>query len=137
MVVKNLLLKVLEENESGSKSEYEKILEDINHLVCVEDSTIRIEENVHYKVMNSSNTIGFDFKTIYDKLNKYYKLYKSEGDKLLDYKTFTKMISKSVYIVDQYPKKHYKAVKRKVLTTDYKGLATYVMKNNIDRASCM
>ena len=86
MVVKNLLLNVLEENESGSKSEYEKILEDINHLVCVEDSTIRIEENVHYKVMNSSNTIGFDFKTIYDKLNKYYKLYKSENDKLLDYK---------------------------------------------------
>lgn len=129
MIVENLKCNVLEENESGSKSEYEKILEDINHLVCNEDRTIRLEEGVHYKILSNNDTIAFDFKTIYDKLNKYYKLYKSDGEHLLDYKTFTKMISKSAYVVDSDPKKHYKAVKRKVLVEDDKGFASYVMKN--------
>lgn len=129
LIVENLQQNVLEENTTGSKSEYEKILEEINHLVAVEDSTIRIEENVHYKVMTSSNSIAFDFKTIYDKLNKYFKLYKSDMENLIDYKTFIKMISKSSYIIDSDSKKHYKAVKRKVLSVDDKGLSTYLWKN--------
>lgn len=129
IIVNNLKQNVLEENDNGSKSEYEKILEDINHLVCIEDRTIRVEEGVHYRILSSNNTVAFDFKTIYDKLNKYYKLYKSDNDKLLDYKTFTKMISKSAYVVDIDPKKHYKAVKRKVLIEDENGLINYVMKN--------
>ncbi|MEG0051293.1 MAG: CHC2 zinc finger domain-containing protein [Terrisporobacter sp.] len=129
IIVENLRYNVLDENESGSKSEYEKILEDINHLACIEDRTIRVDENVHYKILSNNEYIAFDFKTIYDKLNKYYKLYKNDGERLLDYKTFTKMISKSGYVVDSDPKKHYKAVKRKVLIEDDKGLPNYVMKN--------
>lgn len=129
IIIDNLKYNVLEEHENGSKSEYEKILEEINHLVYIEDRTIRIEEGVHYKILSNTNTIAFDFKTIYDKLNKYYKLYKSENEKLLDYKTFTKMISKSAYVIDSDPKKHYKAVKRKVLSEDENGLPTYIMKN--------
>ena len=79
--------------------------------------------------LSNHEHIAFDFKSIYDKLNKYYKLYKSDSEKLLDYKSFTKMISKSAYIIDPDPKKHYKAVKRKVLVEDDKGLPYYVMKN--------
>lgn len=129
IIVNNLKYNVLEENESGSKSEYEKILEEINHLAYIEDKTIRIEEGVHFRILSNTNTIAFDFKTIYDKLNKYYKLYKGENEKLLDYKTFTKMISKSAYVIDTDPKKHYKAVKRKVLTEDENKIPTYIMKN--------
>ena len=129
IIVDNLKYNVLDENENGSKSEYEKILEDINHLAFIEDRTIRLEENVHYKILSNHEHIAFDFKSIYDKLNKYYKLYKSDSEKLLDYKSFTKMISKSAYIIDVDPKKHYKAVKRKVLVEDDKGLPYYVMKN--------
>ena len=50
-------------------------------------------------------------------------------DNLIDYKTFIKMISKSSYIIDSDSKKHYKAVKRKVLSVDDKGLSTYLWKN--------
>ena len=41
-------------------------------------------------------------------------MYKDASEKLLDYKTFTKMISKSAYIIDSDSHKHYKAVKIKV-----------------------
>ena len=114
MIIKNIKENVLEKHISGTRSEYEKILEDINHLVCIEDRTIRIEENVHFKILSKHNQIAFDFKTIYDKLNKYYNVYKDASEKLLDYKTFTKMISKSAYIIDSDSNKHYKAVKIKV-----------------------
>ena len=113
MIIKNIKENVLEKHISGTRSEYEKILEDINHLVCIEDRTIRIEENVHFKILSKHNQIAFDFKTIYDKLNKYYNVYKDASEKLLDYKTFTKMISKSAYIIDSDSNKHYKAVKIK------------------------
>lgn len=127
IIVENIKSNVLEENIY--KSEYEKILEDINHLVYIEDKSIRVEENIHYKILSNNEHIAFDFKSIYDKLNKYYNLYKDESERLLDYKTFTKMISKSAYIIDKDPKKHYKAVKRNVLVEDKNGIPIYKLKN--------
>lgn len=129
IIVKNIKLNVLDEHEGGAKTEYEKILEEINNLVCIEDKTIRVEENFHYRILSNNCHIAFDFKTIYDKLNKYYKLYKNDNDKLLDYKTFIKMISKSSYIVDSDPKKHYIPVKRKVLAEGEDGAVKYDFKN--------
>lgn len=129
IIVNNLKENVLEENQNGSKSEYEKILEDINHLVYIPDRKLRVEENVHFKVLYNNTHIAFDFKTIYDKLNNYYKQYKNDNEKLLNYNTFTKMISKSAYIAHLDPKKHYKAVKIKVLIEDKNGLPDYIIKN--------
>lgn len=127
IIVNNLKLNVLEEYEGGSKNEYEKILEDINQLVYIEDRTIRVEENVHFKILSNNIHIAFDFKTIYDKLNRYYKQYKSE--RLLNYNTFIKMISKSSYISDLNHKKHYTVVKIKVLVEDKSGRPDYIVKN--------
>ena len=129
IIVNNLKENVLEENQGGSKSEYEKILEDINHLVHISDRKIRLEENVHFKILSNNIHIAFDFKTIYDKLNNYYKQYKDDREKLLNYNTFIKMICKSAYIVDRDPKKHYKSAKIKVLVEDKNGLPDYIIKN--------
>ena len=129
IIINNLKLNVLEENQNGFRSEYEKILEDINHLIYIPDRKIRLEENVHYKILSNNIHIAFDFKTIYDKLNNYYKQYKNDSEKLLNYNTFTKMISKSEYIADLDPKNHYKAVKIKVLVEDKNGLPDYIIKN--------
>jgi|GEM_PF-2263452 len=129
IIINNLKPNVLEENQNGFRSEYEKILEDINNLICIPDRKIRLEENVHYKILSNNIHIAFDFKTIYDKLNNYYKQYKNDSEKLLNYNTFTKMISKSAYIADLDPKNHYKAVKIKVLVEDKNGLQDYIIKN--------
>ena len=129
IIVNNLKENVLEENQGGSKSEYEKILEDINYLVHISDRKIRLEENVHFKILSNNIHIAFDFKTIYDKLNNYYKQYKDDREKLLNYNTFIKMICKSAYIVDRDPKKHYKSAKIKVLVEDKNGLPDYIIKN--------
>lgn len=129
IIVNNLKYNVLEESQSCYKSEYEKILEDINHLIYIEDRKIRLEENVHFKILSNNTHIAFDFKTIYDKLNNYYKQYKNDGEKLLNYNTFVKMIGKSSYISDLDPKEHYKSVKIKVLLVDKNGLPDYQIKN--------
>lgn len=129
IIINNLKSNVLEENQNGFRSEYEQILEDINHLIYIPDRKIRLEENVHYKVLSNNIHIAFDFKTIYDKLNNYYKQYKNDSEKLLNYNTFTKMISKSAYIADLDPKNHYKEVKIKVLVEDKNGLLDYIIKN--------
>lgn len=39
------------------------------------------------------------------------------------------MISKSAYIIDKDPKKHYKSVKRNVLVEDKNGIPIYKLKN--------
>lgn len=131
IIINNLKLNVLEENQSGFKSDYEKILEDINNLIYIPDRKIRLEENVHYKILSNNIHIAFDFKSIYDKLNNYYKQYKNDREKLLNYNTFIKMISKSPYIADLDPKKHYKAVKIKVLIEDKNGFPDYIIKNKM------
>ncbi|WP_227632823.1 hypothetical protein, partial [Klebsiella pneumoniae] len=100
IIINNLKLNVLEENQNGFKSSYEKVLEDINNLIYIPDRKVRLEENVHYKILSNNIHIAFDFKTIYDKLNNYYKQYKNEDEKLLNYNTFIKMISRSAYIAD-------------------------------------
>ena len=41
------------------------------------------------------------------------------------------MISRSAYIADLDPKKHYKAVKIKVLVEDKNGLLDYITKNKM------
>lgn len=131
IIIKNLKLNVLEENQNGFKSDYEKILEDINNLIYIPDRRIRLEEDVHYKILSNNIHIAFDFKIIYDKLNNYYKQYKNDREKLLNYNTFIKMISKSTYIADLDPKKYYKAVKIKVLIEDKNGLPDYIIKNKM------
>ncbi|WP_455539527.1 CHC2 zinc finger domain-containing protein [Terrisporobacter sp.] len=127
IIIKNIKENVLEGNIS--KSKYEQILEDINNLVCIEDKTIKIEEDIHFKILSNCNQIAFDFKTIYDKLNRYYKVYKDDNEKLLNYKTFIKMISKSPYITDSDIENYYKPIKRKVLVEDENGLKTYDYRN--------
>lgn len=131
IIVDNLKFNVLEENQNGFKSGYEKVLEDINNLIYIPDRKVRLEENVHYKILSNNIHIAFDFKTIYDKLNNYYKQYKNEDEKLLNYSTFIKMISRSSYIADLDPKEHYKAVKIKVLVEDKNGFLDYITKNKM------
>ncbi|MCC3870359.1 CHC2 zinc finger domain-containing protein [Terrisporobacter mayombei] len=129
IIINNLKSNILEENQNGFKSDYEKILKDINNLIYIPDRKIRLEENVHYKILPNNIHIAFDFKTIYDKLNNYYKQYKNDSEKLLNYNTFTKMISKSTYIADLDPRKHYKSVKIKVLVENKNGFPDYIIKN--------
>lgn len=131
IIVDNLKFNVLEENQNGFKSGYEKVLEDINNLIYIPDRKVRLEENVHYKILSNNIHIAFDFKTIYDKLNNYYKQYKNEDEKILNYNTFIKMISRSAYIADRDPKEHYKAVKIKVLVEDKNGFPDYITKNKM------
>ena len=127
IIVNNLKENVMEEIQSNAKSEYEKILEDINQLVYIEDRKIRIEEGVHFKILSNNEYIAFDFKNIYDKLNNYYKNYKNYNKKLLNYSTFIKMISRSSYVLDS--KNYYKVVKMKVLVEDRNGMIDYLTIN--------
>ena len=131
IIINNLKCNVLEESQNGFKSNYEKILEDINNLIYIPDRKIRLEENVHYKILSNNIHIAFDFKAIYDKLNSYYKQYKNYDEKLLNYNTFIKMISKSAYIAHLDPKKHYRPVKIKVLVEDKNGLPDYITKHKM------
>lgn len=128
IIINNLKCNVLEESQNEFKSDYEKLLEDINNLIYIPDRKIRLEENVHYRILPDNIHIAFDFKSIYDKLNNYYKQYKNDSEKLLNYNTFIKMISKSEYIADLDPKKHYRAVKIKALVEDKNGLPDYIIK---------
>lgn len=128
IIVNNIKENILNEDYDGFKSVYEKIFEDINNLVYIPDRRLRIEKNVHFKILNNVH-IAFDFKTIYDKLNSYYKQYKSYEERLLNYNTFIKMISKSDYISDLDTKKHYKSVKIRILVEDKNGLPDYIIKN--------
>lgn len=127
IIINNLKENVIEEIQSNAKSEYEKILEDINQLVYIEDRKIRIEEGVHFKILSNNKYIAFDFKSIYDKLNNYYKNYKNYNKKLLNYNTFIKMISRSSYIWDF--ENYYKVVKMKVLIEDRNGMIDYLTIN--------
>ncbi len=86
------------------------------------DEKLSLSNNIH---------IAFDFKAIYDKLNNYYKQYKNYDEKLLNYNTFIKMISKSTYIAHLDPKKHYRPVKIKVLVEDKNGLPDYITKHKM------
>lgn len=131
IIINNLKCNVLEESQNEFKSDYEKLLEDINNLIYIPDRKIRLEENVHYRILPDNIHIAFDFKAIYDKLNNYYKQYKNDSEKLLNYNTFIKMISKSEYIADLDPKKHYRAVKIKVLVEDKNGLPDYIIKHKM------
>ena len=131
IIINNLKCNVLEESQNEFKSDYEKLLEDINNLIYIPDRKIRLEENVHYRILPDNIHIAFDFKSIYDKLNNYYKQYKNDSEKLLNYNTFIKMISKSEYIADLDPKKHYRAVKIKALVEDKNGLPDYIIKHKM------
>lgn len=131
IIINNLKCNVLEESQNEFKSDYEKLLEDINNLIYIPDRKIRLEENVHYRILPDNIHIAFDFKAIYDKLNNYYKQYKNDSEKLLNYNTFIKMISKSEYIADLDPKKHYRAVKIKALVEDKNGLPDYIIKHKM------
>lgn len=131
IIINNLKCNVLEESQNEFKSDYEKLLEDINNLIYIPDRKIRLEENVHYRILPDNIHIAFDFKSIYDKLNNYYKQYKNDSEKLLNYNTFIKMISKSEYIADLDPKKHYRAVKIKTLVEDKNGLPDYIIKHKM------
>ena len=131
IIINNLKCNVLEESQNEFKSDYEKLLEDINNLIYIPDRKIRLEENVHYRILPDNIHIAFDFKSIYDKLNKYYKQYKNDSEKLLNYNTFIKMISKSEYIADLDPKKHYRAVKIKALVEDKNGFPDYIIKHKM------
>lgn len=131
IIINNLKCNVLEESQNEFKSDYEKLLEDINNLIYIPDRKIRLEENVHYRILPDNIHIAFDFKSIYDKLNNYYKQYKNDSEKLLNYNTFIKMISKSEYIADLDPKKHYRAVKIKALAEDKNGLPDYIIKHKM------
>ena len=131
IIINNLKCNVLEESQNEFKSDYEKLLEDINNLIYIPDRKIRLEENVHYRILPDNIHIAFDFKSIYDKLNNYYKQYKNDSEKLLNYNTFIKMISKSEYIADLNPKKHYRAVKIKTLVEDKNGLPDYIIKHKM------
>lgn len=131
IIINNLKCNVLEESQNEFKSDYEKLLEDINNLIYIPDRKIMLEENVHYRILPDNIHIAFDFKSIYDKLNNYYKQYKNDSEKLLNYNTFIKMISKSEYIADLDPKKHYRAVKIKTLVEDKNGLPDYIIKHKM------
>ncbi|MCR1822134.1 MULTISPECIES: CHC2 zinc finger domain-containing protein [Peptostreptococcaceae] len=131
IIINNLKCNVLEESQNEFKSDYEKLLEDINNLIYIPDRKIRLEENVHYRILPDNIHIAFDFKSIYDKLNNYYKQYKNDSEKLLNYNTFIKMISKSEYIADLDPKKHYRAVKIKALVEDKNGFPDYIIKHKM------
>ena len=131
IIINNFKCNVLEESQNEFKSDYEKLLEDINNLIYIPDRKIRLEENVHYRILPDNIHIAFDFKSIYDKLNNYYKQYKNDSEKLLNYNTFIKMISKSEYIADLDPKKHYRAVKIKTLVEDKNGLPDYIIKHKM------
>lgn len=131
IIINNLKCNVLEESQNEFKSDYEKLLEDINNLIYIPDRKIRLEENVHYRILPDNIHIAFDFKSIYDKLNNYYKQYKNDSEKLLNYNTFIKMISKSEYIADLDSKKHYRAVKIKALVEDKNGLPDYIIKHKM------
>lgn len=131
IIINNLKCNVLEESQNEFKSDYEKLLEDINNLIYIPDRKIRLEENVHYRILPDNIHIAFDFKSIYDKLNNYYKQYKNDSEKLLNYNTFIKMISKSEYVADLDPKKHYRAVKIKTLVEDKNGLPDYIIKHKM------
>lgn len=131
IIINNLKCNVLEESQNEFKSDYEKLLEDINNLIYIPDRKIRLEENVHYRILPDNIHIAFDFNSIYDKLNNYYKQYKNDSEKLLNYNTFIKMISKSEYIADLDPKKHYRAVKIKALVEDKNGFPDYIIKHKM------
>ena len=131
IIINNLKCNVLEESQNEFKSDYEKLLEDINNLIYIPDRKIRLEENVHYRILPDNIHIAFDFKSIYDKLNNYYKQYKNDSEKLLNYNTFIKMISKSEYIADLDSKKHYRAVKIKALVEDKNGFPDYIIKHKM------
>ncbi len=110
LIAENLLENVLDGNLEGTLAEYEVILKEIDHLVEIKDITVRLTDTDYKEVEEG---IAIRAQQIWDKLERYYKTYKSE--KLpLDKNTFTKTLRKSKYYID-YKKVKFKTVE---VTTD-------------------
>ena len=113
-IAENIRNNVMEQGESGTKAEYEIVLEAIDHLAGAVDFDIQLIDGVDFKE-TTDGYIALRIPTIYDKLTKYYKTYKDE--KLLGKNTFTKMLKKSKYV----PADHYKKVQFKKVEMDKQG----------------
>ena len=96
-VVDNLIEEVNDGGETAL-AEYEKILLDIDHLAGNVDIAIRLREGTDYKVTEDGN-VALIIPVIWDKLEKYYKSYKT-GNIPLDKGTFTKTLRNSKYFKD-------------------------------------
>ena len=96
-VVDNLIEEVNDGGETAL-AEYEKILLDIDHLAGNVDIAIRLREGTDYKVTEDGN-VAIIMPAIWDKLEKYYKSYKT-GNIPLDKGTFTKTLRNSKYFKD-------------------------------------
>lgn len=99
-VVDNLIEEV---NDGGDTAlaEYEKILLDIDHLAGNVDIAIRLREGTDYKVTDDGD-VAIIIPAIWDKLEKYYKSYKT-GNIPLDKGTFIKTLKNSKYYKDYKP----------------------------------
>lgn len=102
-IVDNLISEVNDGNDT-SIAEYEKILLDLDHLAGPVDTTVRLIEGTDYKKMGNGE-IAFVIPRIWDKLEYYYKKYKTEKIPLSK-NVFTKTLGKSKYYVDYKPVKY-------------------------------
>ena len=96
-IVDNLISEVNDGNDT-SIAEYEKILLDLDHLAGPVDTAVRLIEGTNYKKIDSGD-IAFIIPRCWDKLEYYYKKYKTEKVPLSK-NVFTKTLGKSKYYVD-------------------------------------
>lgn len=96
-IVDNLIEEVNDGNDT-SIAEYEKILLDLDHLAGPVDTAVRLVEGTDYRRIDNG-CIAFIIPRCWDKLEYYYKKYKTEKVPLSK-NVFTKTLGKSKYYVE-------------------------------------
>lgn len=126
-IVDNLISEVNDGNDT-SIAEYEKILLDLDHLAGPVDMTVRLIEGTDYKKMGNGE-IAFVIPRCWDKVEYYYKKYKTEKVPLSK-NVFTKTLGKSRYYVDYKPVKYVvyeEAVDGSKHLAGSKGIKSYIL----------
>lgn len=97
IIAQNIIDNVIGNTGEGTKAEYEIILEAIDHLAGIDDTSLKLIKGRDY--ITEDNMIAFKIPSVWDKLERYYKTYKTE--KLpINKNTFTKTIRKSKYFIE-------------------------------------